>query len=264
VLERLIIAVQFCRLTRRYPERWLHGSYRLCDSGVLPKLAPLRHHSKVSRVSQLGATMSDEALGNGAPNQRASEPAAEKPKSPLSRLFELDPVAATDEQIQEVVDRHVASRPKQAGWLPRSTFLCSTTRRHLLVPRRIESIRHSAALTAQKPVLLVLNTPAGDIAAGYFVAKLCREYTQAAFHVAVPRRAKSAGTLICCGADRIHMGSLSELGPIDPQFGAIPALALKHSIEHIAELVGTHPSARELFSDYLARSLRVESLGFFE
>ena len=33
----------------------------------------------------------------------------------------------------------------------------------------------------------------------------------------VPNMAKSAGTLIALGADRIVMGYCSELGPIDPQ-----------------------------------------------
>ena len=60
------------------------------------------------------------------------------------------------------------------------------------------------------------------------------------------------------------MGSLSELGPIDPQFGAIPALALKHSVEHLAELASSYPGASGMLSDYLAKSLRIEALGFFE
>jgi ClpP class serine protease len=88
----------------------------------------------------------------------------------------------------------------------------------------------------KKPLLLILDSDGGDVGAAYFIAKICREFTDAAFEVAVPRRAKSAATLICCGAERIHMGSLSELGPIDPQFEGVPALALKNSIEHLAEL----------------------------
>jgi hypothetical protein len=109
-----------------------------------------------------------------------------------------------------------------------------------------------------------LNFTGGDVAAAYLIAKLCREHTAITSEVAVPRRAKSAATLICCGADKIHMGGLSELGPIDPQFGATPALALKHSVEHIAELAGQYPGASGMFSDYLAKSLRVDALGYFE
>ena len=115
-----------------------------------------------------------------------------------------------------------------------------------------------------RPILLIVKSGGGSISAAFFVAKVCRESTDAEFAVAVPREAKSAATLICCGADRIHMGSLSELGPIDPQFGNTPALALKHSVEHLAELAARHPGAAGMFSDYLARTLRVESLGYYE
>lgn len=185
-------------------------------------------------------------------------------RSIVADLLELDPTDARDDQIQEVVDAHVALSLSDSPLSQRFDVLVLSN--ESLLTRSSANRIYSAldGLNRTKPILLILNTPGGDIAAAYFVAKLCREHTQLEFEVAVPRRAKSAGTLICCGADRIHMGSLSELGPIDPQFGAIPALALKHSIEHIAELVGTYPAAREMFSEYLVRSLRIESLGFFE
>ncbi len=60
------------------------------------------------------------------------------------------------------------------------------------------------------------------------------------------------------------MGSLSELGPIDPQFGGVPALALKYSVEHLAQLANDYPAASTMFSDYLSKSLRVEALGHYE
>lgn len=87
----------------------------------------------------------------------------------------------------------------------------------------------------EKPLLLVLNSGGGDIGSAYLIGKLCREYSNGKLVVVVPRRAKSAATLICCAADEIHMGSLSELGPIDPQIDDLPALGLKSSIQHIAD-----------------------------
>jgi len=111
---------------------------------------------------------------------------------------------------------------------------------------------------------LIIHSGGGDIAAAYFISKLCRASSVQGFEAAVPRLAKSAATLICCGADIIHMGSMSELGPIDPQFGQIPALALKHSVEHIAQLASEYPGASEMLSSYLTKSLRIESLGFYE
>jgi hypothetical protein len=119
-------------------------------------------------------------------------------------------------------------------------------------------------LDSRKPLLLIMDSAGGDIAAAYFIAKICREYSTDSFEVVVPRRAKSAATLICCGADKIHMGSLSELGPIDPQFEGVPALALKYSIEHLAELSRRYPAASGMFAEYLSRSLQIEALGYYE
>lgn len=121
-----------------------------------------------------------------------------------------------------------------------------------------------SSFAESRPILLVLHSTGGSIAAAYFIAKLCRDYSANGFSVVVPRQAKSAATLICCGAERIHMGSLSELGPIDPQIENVPALAYKYSIEHLAELVKRYPAATEMFSNYLAKTLRIEELGYYE
>jgi hypothetical protein len=44
----------------------------------------------------------------------------------------------------------------------------------------------------------------------------------------------------------------------------MPALALKYSIEHLAELAKRYPAATEMFSNYLAKSLKIEELGYYE
>lgn len=115
-----------------------------------------------------------------------------------------------------------------------------------------------------KDILLVLYSFGGDIASAYLISKLCREYTKRKFVVAVPRRAKSAATLICCGADEIHMGSLSELGPLDPQFHGLPALGLKNTIRQIAETVSEFPKSSNLFSEYLAKTIAPIDLGYYD
>lgn len=116
----------------------------------------------------------------------------------------------------------------------------------------------------KKPLFLVLHSDGGSIGAAYLIGKLLREYSNGVLDIAVPRRAKSGATLLCCAADHIHMGSLSELGPIDPQFEGLPALGLKGSIEHIAELVKAHPHATQLFSQYLSKCVQPIHLGYYE
>ena len=106
----------------------------------------------------------------------------------------------------------------------------------------------------------------------YFIGQLCREFSNGKFIVVVPRFAKSAATLLSCAANEIHMGSLSELGPIDPQINQgtsekpsfVPALGLKQAVEHIAKLVGATPDASEMFARYLHLSLKLIDLGRYE
>jgi len=191
------------------------------------------------------------------------EASATRP-DPLADLFALDRATATDEQIQEIVNRHVAHLVQSQAALTAYNVLILHDGRSI---DRSDSNKIYQALSdvdRSKPILLILRSPGGDISAAYFIGKLCREYTSAGFEVAVPREAKSAATLICCGADTIHMGSLSELGPIDPQFGGMPALAVKHSLEHLAEIVTRHPSAKEMLSEYLVKALPVNIVGHFE
>jgi hypothetical protein len=116
----------------------------------------------------------------------------------------------------------------------------------------------------KKPLLLVLYSRGGSAGSAYLIGKLCREYANDKFTITVPRMAKSAATLICCAANEIHMGSLSELGPIDPQINDLPALGLKYSVEHIAELVKRYPSSSDMLAKYLHSSLPLINLGYYE
>lgn len=115
-----------------------------------------------------------------------------------------------------------------------------------------------------KPLLLILHSNGGDIGSAYLIGQLCREHSNGNFSVSIPRQAKSAATLLSCAADTIHMGSLSELGPIDPQIHNLPALGLKSSIEHIAQLVKKTPESAEMFAKYLHYSLKPIDLGYYE
>ncbi len=120
------------------------------------------------------------------------------------------------------------------------------------------------AFTENKPLLLVLYSRGGSVGSAYLIGKLCLEYCNSHFTVVVPRFAKSAATLLCCAANEIHMGSLSELGPIDPQIDGLPALGLKHAIEHLAELVKTSPEASEMLAKYMHLSIPPINLGYYE
>lgn len=115
-----------------------------------------------------------------------------------------------------------------------------------------------------KPLLLILLSRGGEAGSAYLIGKLCREYSKGKFLVAIPRYAKSAATLLACAANEIHMGSMSELGPVDPQINKMPALGLKNSVEHIAALVKKYPDASDMFAKYLHLSIEPIQMGYYE
>ncbi len=121
-----------------------------------------------------------------------------------------------------------------------------------------------------KPLLLILLSGGGEPGSAYLIGKLCSEFSNKKFVTVVPRYAKSAATLLACASDEIHMGSMSELGPIDPQMKSevsgrrVPALGLKNSIEHIASLVKKYPASASMFAQYLNLSVEPVQVGYYE
>lgn len=114
-----------------------------------------------------------------------------------------------------------------------------------------------------KNILLILYSSGGDVSSAYLIGKLCQEYKKDKFVAVVPRHAKSAVTLICCGANEIHMGSLSELGPIDPQINKMPALGLKDAVRQIAELSEELPKSSGMLAEYLHKSVEPIHIGYY-
>lgn len=75
---------------------------------------------------------------------------------------------------------------------------------------------------------LMLTSPGGDPNAAEKFIIMCRERFTKGFYTIIPNYAKSAGTMIALGSDKILMGYLAELGPIDPQLqiGPMPGPSL--------------------------------------
>lgn len=122
---------------------------------------------------------------------------------------------------------------------------------------------NNGSVRKSDPILLVINSRGGYTGPSYLIGKMLHEYSSAV-EIAVPRRAKSAATLLCCSANHIHMGSLSELGPIDPQMEDGPALGMKAAIEQLAKLSIDYPDARELFLGYMERLIKPISIGYYD
>lgn len=124
--------------------------------------------------------------------------------------------------------------------------------------------RSISDLNNKKDILMFIESGGGQIEPAYLISKTCKRLSKKKFSVSIARRAKSAATLISLGANEIHMGLLSQLGPIDPQFGGFPALGLANAVEKIAEMTERFPTASDMFAKYLTDNVSIRDLGYFE
>jgi hypothetical protein len=76
-------------------------------------------------------------------------------------------------------------------------------------------VPHMEQLGKAPRITLLLHTKGGDIIAAWSIVQLLRGFCDE-LEVIVPAKARSSGTLICLGADRIVMTRTATLGPIDP------------------------------------------------
>ena len=71
---------------------------------------------------------------------------------------------------------------------------------------------------ADRHVDLLVHTGGGSVDAAEKLMRMLRKHASTAeIRIVVPDYAKSAGTVMVLGADRVVMSDMSELGPIDPQ-----------------------------------------------
>lgn len=89
---------------------------------------------------------------------------------------------------------------------------------------------------------LIINSPGGDGNVAEKMLLMCRQRFTKTFNVIVPDHAKSAATMLALGSDKMLMGYLAELGPIDPQIrtttrSTIPARSLIDGLELIRDKI---------------------------
>ncbi len=143
-------------------------------------------------------------------------------KNPIYR----DIIAPNDARIRQELIKKI--QPKLGGSLiiytanPGHPFGLVMSQDTLL----FEDILRS--LPDQSHGYLMLTSPGGDPNAAEKLLFMCRKRFTDGFYVIVPNYAKSAATMIALGSDKILMGYLAELGPIDPQLqvSSIPGPSL--------------------------------------
>lgn len=116
----------------------------------------------------------------------------------------------------------------------------------------------------KKNIILFLRSPGGSAEAAYLISQLCNRFKKEKFIVSIPAEAKSAATLLSFGADEIHMGPMSELGPIDIQVNGLPLLSVSSALTKIASIVQEYPRSASMFAEYLTNNLNIGLIGHYD
>lgn len=98
---------------------------------------------------------------------------------------------------------------------------------------------------------LILHTPGGEIAATESIIDYLRSKFNNNIRAIVPQLSMSGGTIISLAARQIVMGSHSNLGPIDPQIGGRPAIAILKEFERAREEIVQNPATAFLWQPIL-------------
>ena len=108
-------------------------------------------------------------------------------------------------------------------------------------------------LDVSKGLDLVLHTPGGDTAATESIVDYLWSKFEGNIRCFVPQMAMSAGTMIACACREIWMGKHSSLGPIDPQFGSIPAHGVLEEFERAYNEIINDPRTVPVWQAVIAK-----------
>jgi hypothetical protein len=96
---------------------------------------------------------------------------------------------------------------------------------------------------------LILHLPGGDLAATETIVDYIRTKFGRDIRTIVPQISMSGGTVMALLGREIVMGSHSNLGPIDPQFGHWPAFALIEEFKRACAEVTANPALAPLWAE---------------
>lgn len=108
-------------------------------------------------------------------------------------------------------------------------------------------------LDRKKGLDLLLHTPGGDIAATESIVNYLHKMFDDDIRAIVPQIAMSAGTMLACSCKSIMMGKHSNLGPIDPHLGGIPAHGVLAEFKRACEEVKNDQSKAIIWAQIISK-----------
>jgi enoyl-CoA hydratase/carnithine racemase len=108
-------------------------------------------------------------------------------------------------------------------------------------------------LDRSKGLDLLLHTPGGETAATESLVDYLHAMFGTNIRAIIPQIAMSAGTMIACACREILMGTHSSLGPIDPQFGSVPAHGVVEEFKRAHAEIKADPSKIPVWQPIIAK-----------
>lgn len=108
-------------------------------------------------------------------------------------------------------------------------------------------------LVRSKGLDIILHTPGGETAATESIVDYLYSMFGNDIRAIIPQLAMSAGTMIACSSKEIIMGKQSNLGPIDPQFGGIPAHGIVEEFKRAHEEIKADPIKAAVWQPIIAK-----------
>lgn len=99
-------------------------------------------------------------------------------------------------------------------------------------------------LDCTKGLDLILHTPGGNPTATEGIVKYLHSKFDNDIRGIVPQMAMSAGTMLACASKEIVLGKHSCIGPIDPQYGGIPAYNIVAEFSEAKSDLDSNPASK--------------------
>lgn len=100
---------------------------------------------------------------------------------------------------------------------------------------------------------LIIHSPGGEVSATEAIGNYLIKIFGKDIRVFVPQLAMSGGTMLSCIGKEIYMGKHSSIGPIDPQYGGVPAYSVVQDFEEAKEEIISNPNSIPFWQPIIAQ-----------
>ena len=153
-------------------------------------------------------------------------------------LAEITKAGSTHDVVRRRYLRSLATHTKRnviiyySGWLQKSDLVRQSPTEFTINDADKNGLMATIhKMDRSKGLDLIIHTPGADMAATESIVDYLRSMFGTDIRAIIPQIAMSGGTMIALACKEIVMGKHSNLGPIDPQHGGVPAHAAKEEFE---------------------------------